>query len=122
MMKKVVIQKGKEKSLQRFHPWVFSGAIARKDSHIAEGEIVEVYDAYDNFLAMGHYHTSSISVRVFSFEQVNPDYAFWKKKIEQAIDYRKLIYLFDNENFCTTSDSCYPHLPVIAVIDDLLPA
>lgn len=98
MMKKVVIQKGKEKSLQRFHPWVFSGAIARKDSHIAEGEIVEVYDAYDNFLAMGHYHTSSISVRVFSFEQVNPDYAFWKKKIEQAIDYRKLIYLFDNEN------------------------
>lgn len=98
MMKKVVIQKGKEKSLQRFHPWVFSGAIARKDSHIAEGEIVEVYDAYDNFLAMGHYHTSSISVRVFSFEQVNPDYVFWKQKIEQAIDYRKLIYLFDNEN------------------------
>ncbi len=97
-MKKVVIQKGKEKSLQRFHPWVFSGAIARKDKDIEEGEIVEVYDANANFMAMGHYHTSSISVRVFSFEKVVPDYAFWKNKIEQAINYRKLIYLFDSES------------------------
>ncbi len=97
-MKKVFIQRGKEKSLQRFHPWVFSGAIARKDNHIAEGEIVEVFDAFDNFLAMGHYHTSSISVRVFSFEKQLPDRDFWKKKIEQAINYRKLIYLFDNED------------------------
>ena len=95
-MKRVVIQKGKEKSLQRFHPWVFSGAIGRKDDNIAEGEIVEVYDAYDNFMAMGHYHTSSISVRVFSFEKVNPDYSFWKNKIEQAVNYRKSIDLFDN--------------------------
>ena len=95
-MKKVVIQKGKEKSLQRFHPWVFSGAIGRKDDNIAEGEIVEVYDAYDNFMAMGHYHTSSISVRVFSFEKVNPDYSFWKNKIERAVNYRKSIDLFDN--------------------------
>ena len=95
-MKRVVIQKGKEKSLQRFHPWVFSGAIGRKDDNIAEGEIVEVYDAYDNFMAMGHYHTSSISVRVFSFEKVNPDYSFWKTKIERAVNYRKSIDLFDN--------------------------
>ena len=97
-MKKVVIQKGKEKSLQRFHPWVFSGAIARKDKNIEEGEIVEVYDANANFMAMGHYHTSSISVRVFSFEKVEPDYSFWKKKIEQAINYRKLIYLYESEH------------------------
>jgi 23S rRNA (cytosine1962-C5)-methyltransferase len=97
-MKKVVIQKGKEKSLQRFHPWVFSGAIARKDKNIEEGEIVEVYDADANFMAMGHYHTSSISVRIFSFEKVEPDYAFWKKKIEQAISYRKLIYLYESEH------------------------
>ena len=85
-MKRVVIQKGKEKSLQRFHPWVFSGAIGRKDDNIAEGEIVEVYDAYDNFMAMGHYHTSSISVRVFSFEKVNPDDSFWTTKIERAVN------------------------------------
>lgn len=97
-MKKVFIQRGKEKSLQRFHPWVFSGAIARKDNHIAEGEIVEVYDAYGNFMAIGHYHTSSICVRVFSFEKVNPDYHFWKQKIAQAISYRKSICLFDNQD------------------------
>lgn len=98
MMKKVVIQKGKEKSLQRFHPWVFSGAIGRKDGNIAEGEMVEVYDAYDNFMAMGHYHNSSICVRVFSFEKVNPDVHFWKQKIVQAISYRKSIYLYDNQD------------------------
>ena len=97
-MKKVYIQRGKEKSLQRFHPWVFSGAIARKDGNIAEGEVVEVCDAGGNFMAMGHYHTSSISVRVFSFEQVKPDYQFWKNKIEKAVDYRKSIYLFENQN------------------------
>ncbi|MCQ2272198.1 MAG: class I SAM-dependent rRNA methyltransferase [Bacteroidales bacterium] len=96
-MKKIVIQKGKEKSLQRFHPWVFSGAIARKDKGIEEGEVVEVCDAYDNFLAIGHYHTSSISVRIFSFVPVEPNFAFWKQRIQQAVDYRKSIYLFDNK-------------------------
>lgn len=97
-MKKIVIQKGKEKSLQRFHPWVFSGAIARKDKGIAEGEVVEVFDAYDNFMAIGHYHTSSISVRIFSFDKVEVNRNFWKMKIERAIAYRKMIYLFDNQN------------------------
>lgn len=97
-MKKIVIQKGKEKSLQRFHPWVFSGAIARKDKGIAEGEVVEVFDAYDNFMAIGHYHTSSISVRIFSFDKVEVNRDFWKMKIERAIAYRKMIYLFDNQN------------------------
>lgn len=97
-MKKIVIQKGKEKSLQRFHPWVFSGAIARKDKGIAEGEVVEVFDAYDNFMAIGHYHTSSISVRIFSFDEVEVNRDFWKMKIERAIAYRKMIYLFDNQN------------------------
>lgn len=96
-MKKVIIQKGKEKSLQRFHPWVFSGAIARKDKNIAEGEAVEVYDSLDNFLAIGHYHTSSIAVRIFSFEPVEPNRDFWKNKINAAINYRKSIYLFENK-------------------------
>ncbi|MCQ2265811.1 MAG: class I SAM-dependent rRNA methyltransferase [Bacteroidales bacterium] len=97
-MKKVVIQKGKEKSLQRFHPWVFSGAIAKKDKGITEGEVVEVFDAYDNFMAIGHYHTSSIAVRVFSFDKVEVNRDFWKRKIERAIAYRKMIYLFDNQD------------------------
>lgn len=97
-MKKVVIQKGKEKSLQRFHPWVFSGAIAKKDKGITEGEVVEVFDAYDNFMAIGHYHTSSIAVRVFSFDKVEVNRDFWKRKIERAVAYRKMIYLFDNQD------------------------
>lgn len=95
-MKHVYIQRNKEKSLQRFHPWVFSGAIARKDKGIEEGEVVEVCDCNGDFLAMGHYHTSSIAVRVFSFRPCAPDKDFWKKKVENAVNYRKSIYLFDN--------------------------
>ena len=95
-MKHVYIQRNKEKSLQRFHPWVFSGAIARKDKGIAEGEVVEVCDSEGDFLAIGHYHTSSIAVRVFSFSPCVPDRSFWKCKIERAVAYRRSIYLFDN--------------------------
>ena len=71
-MKKVILQKGKEKSLLRYHPWVFSGAVAKMDRDIANGDIVEVCDRDGNFLAMGHYHDNSIAVRIFSFEQMTP--------------------------------------------------
>ncbi|MDL2308364.1 class I SAM-dependent rRNA methyltransferase [Bacteroidales bacterium OttesenSCG-928-C03] len=95
-MKKIVLQKGKEKSLQRFHPWVFSGAIHKSDHFLNEGEIVEVLDYNGNYIATGHYHNNSIAVRVFSFQQVEPDLAFWKMKIGNAISYRKLLGFFDN--------------------------
>lgn len=95
-MKKIILQRGKEKSLQRFHPWVFSGAIAKKDKNIQNGEIVEVRDFKDNFLAMGHYHDSSIVVRVFSFEQILPTYDFWKNKFIQALRFRESIGLINN--------------------------
>ncbi|MEG2071397.1 MAG: class I SAM-dependent methyltransferase, partial [Bacteroidales bacterium] len=96
MIKKIVLQKGKEKSVQRFHPWIFSGAILKKEGDIKDGDIVEVYDAFNNFLAMGHYHNSSICVRIFSFHPVVPDYNFWKTKVEKAILYRKAICIFDD--------------------------
>jgi 23S rRNA (cytosine1962-C5)-methyltransferase len=61
-----------------------------------EGDLVDVYDNYDTFLAVGHYAPSSISVRILSFEQVNPDISFFREKIKMAIDYRKAIGIFDN--------------------------
>lgn len=95
-MKKIILHKGKEKSLQRFHPWIFSGAVAKKDRNIQNGEIVEVLDFRGEFLAMGHYHDSSIVVRVFSFEPVLPTYDFWKNKMQKALEFRQSIGLINN--------------------------
>jgi 23S rRNA (cytosine1962-C5)-methyltransferase len=95
-MKRIILQRGKEKSLQRFHPWVFSGAIAKKDNTLADGDCVEVYDYDHNYLATGHYHNSSTCVKVFSFRQVEPDAAFWKSKLQQAIDFRRQLGLLDS--------------------------
>ena len=95
-MKKIILQKGKEKSVLRYHPWVFSGAIAKADRDIANGEIVEVCDRDGNFLALGHYHHNSIAVRIFTFDHATPDYGFWKSKVENALRFRQHIGLADN--------------------------
>ncbi|GAB3531826.1 class I SAM-dependent rRNA methyltransferase [Pontibacter brevis] len=93
---KLYLAPGKEHSLKRQHPWVFSGAIRKADGEPAEGDIVEVYSSKNEYLAMGHYAPGSIAVRVFSFEQVNPDFAFWKGKVQQAYDYRVRLGLVEN--------------------------
>ena len=95
---KLYLAPGKEHSLQRRHPWVFSGAIRKADGEPSEGDIVEVYSSKREFLAMGHYAPGSIAVRIFSFEQTAPDDAFWKRKVQQAYDYRKRLGLIDNPN------------------------
>ncbi len=95
-MKRIILHKGKEKSLLRFHPWVFSGAVAKMDRGIVNGEIVEVCDHSGAFLALGHYHNNSIAVRVFSFEPVTPDYNFWRDKLLRAFRFRQSIGLTDN--------------------------
>lgn len=95
-MKKVILYKGKEKSLLRFHPWVFSGAVAKVDKSIQNGDIVEVCDNYGNFLAIGHFHDNSIAVRIFSFEPIEPSYAFWKDKVQKAFAFRQSIGLINN--------------------------
>lgn len=95
-MKKVILYKGKEKSLLRFHPWVFSGAVAKVDKNIQNGDIVEVCDNSGNFLAIGHFHDNSIAVRVFSFEPVEPNYGFWKEKVQKALAFRQSIGLINN--------------------------
>jgi len=96
---KIILKQGKERSLQRFHPWVFSGAIEAITKELTDGEIVEVFDSQKNYIATGHYQEEgSITVRIFTFEQVIIDEDFWKNKIQKAINLRKTLALFDNES------------------------
>ena len=67
-MSKIVLKAGKERSLYRLHPWVFSGAIAKKDNDIQEGDVVKVYNHDNEYLAVGHYQIGSIAMRVLSFK------------------------------------------------------
>ncbi|HEY5469715.1 MAG TPA: class I SAM-dependent rRNA methyltransferase [Bacteroidales bacterium] len=93
---KIVLKSGKEQSLMRYHPWIFSGAIKKIYGNPVEGDLVDVFDNKDTFLAVGHYAPSSISVRVLSFKQVVPDMNFFREKIERAISYRKAIGIIGN--------------------------
>ena len=87
----------KEESLQRFHPWLFSGAIQRIDGNPAEGDLVEVLDTNRNFLAIGHYQIGSIAVRVVSFENIPVDDNFWSNKIKHAYSMRVSLGLVAGE-------------------------
>ena len=95
-MKKIVLQRGKEKSVQRFHPWIFSGAIAKKDKDLNDGDMVEVYDASERYLATGHYHNSSTCVKIFSFQKVDPNIDFWTMKVQDAIALRRNLGLTEH--------------------------
>ncbi len=92
----VILKSGKDQAVQRRHPWVFSGAIKKMEGEPAEGDIVEVYNNHDELLGLGHYQIGSITVRMFSFEEVNPDLSFWKSKIMKAYQMRKAINLTNN--------------------------
>lgn len=91
--KKVYLKSGKEESLKRFHPWIFSGAISRFEGEPEEGEIVDVYTSKKEFIALGHFQVGSIAVRVLSFKQEEVNHDFWVKKFEVAYDLRKGIGL-----------------------------
>jgi 23S rRNA (cytosine1962-C5)-methyltransferase len=86
---KIVLKSGKDQSLLRFHPWVFSGAIKKMYGNPSEGDLVKVYSNKDVFLGIGHYQVGSIAIRIVSFEDIEPDYNFWKSKIETAWNLRK---------------------------------
>lgn len=94
--KKVYLKSGKEESLKRFHPWVFSGAIARVEGEPEEGEIVDVYTSKKEFIACGHFQIGSIAVRVLSFRQQEINRDFWKNRLEVALDLRRSLGLVDN--------------------------
>jgi len=93
---KIVLKSGKEQSIRRFHPWIFSGAIKKIYGNPVEGDLVDVFDNKDAFLAVGHYQPSSIAVRILSFIQETPDINFFREKIKRAITYRRAIGIIDN--------------------------
>lgn len=96
--KKIILKPKKDESLRRFHPWVFSGAIQRKDTDLEEGEIVTVYTANNEFIAVGHYQIGSIEVRILSFENIQIDLTFWQERLSDAYQLRKSLGLIRPDN------------------------
>lgn len=94
--KKVYLKNGKEESLKRFHPWVFSGAIHHIEGEPEEGEVVSIYTSGKEFIALGHFQIGSIAVRVLSFREEEVGKDFWRRKFLAAYDLRKRIGLADN--------------------------
>ena len=97
-MKTIYLKRGKEESLLRFHPWIFSGAIHHADNGIEEGEVVRVVNEKGGFIAVGHYQQGSIAVRVLTFNDVDIDEQFWTSRLQSAFQMRKDIGLADNPN------------------------
>lgn len=95
MYKNVYLKRGKEESLKRFHPWIFSGAIHHADEGIEEGEIVRVITADGEFIAVGHYQIGSIAVRVLSFHDECIDISFWRASLESALQMRIAVGIAD---------------------------
>jgi 23S rRNA (cytosine1962-C5)-methyltransferase len=85
----IILKKGKEISIQRFHPWIFSGAIQKKEGDLTDGSWVEVHDFKGNILGFGHYQNGSIAVRMLSFEKNAPDENFWLEKFQKAFATRR---------------------------------
>ena len=97
-MKTIYLKRGKEESLLRFHPWIFSGAIHHIDNGIEEGDVVRVVSEKDDFIAIGHYQRGSIAVRILTFNDVDIDDIFWHSRIQSAYNMRKSIGLAGNPN------------------------
>ena len=96
MYKSIYLKKGKDESLRRFHPWVFSGAISHFDDGIEEGDTVRVINHDGEFIGVGHFQIGSIAVRMLSFEDIDIDAAFWKKRLASALKMRQDICIADN--------------------------
>ena len=97
-MKQIYLKRGKEESLLRFHPWVFSGAILHIDEGISEGDVVRVVNDQGNFIAVGHYQAGSIAVRVLSFVDESIDDAFWARRLSSALHVRQAIGVADRSD------------------------
>ncbi len=98
--KSVILRRGKEESLQRFHPWVFSGAIARMDN-VDEGDLVTVYANDGKLIGNGHYQVGSIAVRMLCFDDNEINEEFFIERLTQAYALRKTLNLMraDNNSF-----------------------
>lgn len=96
MYKSIYLKKGKEESLNRFHPWIFSGAIHHMDDNIEEGEFVNIFTASNEFIAVGHYQIGSIAIRVLTFSKVEISYDFWCDRLSSALKMRQNVGIADN--------------------------
>ncbi|MEM8524910.1 MAG: class I SAM-dependent rRNA methyltransferase [Bacteroidota bacterium] len=96
-MKKIILKHKKDAAVRRFHPWIFSGAIFKKEEGIEEGDWVEVYSGREELLATGHYHQNSIAIRVLSFGKIEDQKQFWQAKIMSAYQYRIQLQLTDSD-------------------------
>lgn len=101
-MDKVILKPRREESILRFHPWVFSGAIAQIVGHPAEGDMVGVYSADGKFLASGHYQIGSIAVRILSFDYDPSRADFWTVMLSRALRLREAYGLAGS-----ASTTCY---------------
>ena len=102
IMNKVYLKPKKEESLLRFHPWVFSGAIARVEGNPEEGEVVEVYTSDKKYIAAGHYQIGSIAVRVLTFQKEEINHDFWVRRLSVARDLRMALRLIGTK----TNNAC----------------
>ncbi len=101
-MDKVILRPRREESLLRYHPWVFSGAIAQVVGHPAEGDLVGVYAADGQLLACGHYQIGSIAVRILSFDEDPTQPDFWLRMLSRAYQLREACGLAES-----TRTNCY---------------
>ena len=97
MYSKVYLKKNKDAAVRRNHPWIFSGAIQRKDKGLKDGDIVDVFTYNDKYLATGYFQDNTIAIRVLSFVKRNIDFDFWLETIERAFKLRQRLYLAENE-------------------------
>ena len=95
-MNRIYLRRGKEESLQRFHPWIYSGAIASIDGKPEEGDVVEVFTSQREYIATGHYQIGSIMVRVLTFDHETIDVGFYKQRLATAYKVRLCIGVADN--------------------------
>jgi 23S rRNA (cytosine1962-C5)-methyltransferase len=86
---KITLKSGKDQSVRRYHPWIFSGAIKKIYGNPSEGDLVDIYDNKDEFLATGHYAPGSIAVRILTFIKEPVDTDFFRRRIRNAVEYRK---------------------------------
>lgn len=109
IMIKVILKRGREESLLRFHPWVFSGAIAQVQGSPAEGDLVAVHASDGSQLAYGHYQIGSIAVRVLSFDDSALHPEFWETMLTRALQVRVAAGLHTSEHSCggAAETNCY---------------
>lgn len=97
-MNSIILKNGKDKSVYRYHPWIFSGAIDKIEGTVQEGDLVKVYNAEKKFLATGHYQIGSIAIRILSFKEEEINYTFWARRLQKAYRMRYALGLCNAVN------------------------